>query len=410
MSDSFPEMVKQALRHWGQFVANLPNQSIALFAPQHDHIALAVRYGLQFKSTQTLAWQLALDVFPLIEGWGQQWETWLSVFGRVNEPTMSLVTPLRAQLLNRSGQLCRLSGRVETAIEQHLQALTLAEQTNDLLLKLSVAYQLCADYRVRQNKAEARRYLGVAQALVERVPAGDTWTAQLTYTEALLTQREGHYEQALTLFQQALAHWQALEQPIEQGRTLSEIATTLALQGHYESALATYKKAEKQMETAQAEVESARIRYQIGWLYVQQHQYQLANLHIEQARRRLYQLPFAPPRLVAVIHHGLGYTLLHKDRLTDATLYLRQATDYWKGLDDTLNLANTTATIGEVYKAQGNFQRALTTYEDALTLLNGKQGSRANRLREEFANTQTTLHKLVRSKMETASSATSPSN
>lgn len=128
INPQFTASIASGLEYWQAQTENSSDETISRLDARRQNLMRIVSYGLKLAPTQQAAAAVCLQAFPLIERRGY-WQEWIPLLkSAANNIHDDLV--LQVKLLNRLGELYRISRQLPAAIETHLQAEKLSQQTD----------------------------------------------------------------------------------------------------------------------------------------------------------------------------------------------------------------------------------------------------------------------------------------
>jgi tetratricopeptide (TPR) repeat protein len=384
INPQFAANLAAGLTHWQAQIGELTDADILRLDAQRQNLARIVSYGLKLAPTQQAAAAVILKAFPLIEKRGY-WQEWIPLLKNAVAACSPTDIILKAELLNRLGELYRLTRQLPLAIDTHLQAEALSQQTEEDHLRHRIWFNLSTDYVFSRAYDLAEQYGQQALAGFRATAAPPKFQATVLNTLGSVAWHRGQLDSAETLLRQAVTLWREAKQPTEQLRTLNNLIGTLkaaknyeAIQPCYEEAVSCFPHLAGEFEKTVTEVGYGGALYEQGRYEEAERIFQRANSAYLQQSSHLYYR--------ATVAQCLGNTLLkQQDRLDEAESYLEESARLWHEVDDDLMLANTLGALAELSGLQGKSEEAAVFYEDALALLaQFPDDAWANKLTIEF--------------------------
>lgn len=383
----FLQAIATNLAYWQQFVA--AHQDQPSLHIEHASLLRAIEFGLSLPATQEAAATLTLAAFPLVLHRGY-WQTWLPIYAHAIANQRARPGDLLCRLLNRYGQLLRLTGQRETAVAIHQQAAATAQELSDPLALADAQFNLSEDYRHLRQYEMAEAYGAQALQTFRAAPNTAERQAPLLNNLGLVAWETGQLPLAETHLTAAVALWRQVANPTECARSLNNLAVVFQEQRKFDLALATFQEAAAQLVTTSSELDKCRVHISRGALHFHLEQYELAEAAFRQADTQALRQS-GDQRTRAILAQNMGNVLLKQKRYAEAEYHLRRGLELWQGLAYPVSLANTLGTLAEVLTAQQDTAAARLLYDQALTLLNEEDGPRAGRLRAEFSEKRQTL-------------------
>jgi tetratricopeptide (TPR) repeat protein len=385
-------MSNQVDPHFAQAIlANLVYWQQANLLQEPDHFNLenanlrrAIQYGLKLPATQITAATLLRQLFIQIEHQGY-WHAWLPLLAEAAAVCQGEHLHLRCQLLNRYGQLLRLTRQLETAVTIHQQAESVATEVGDTVLLAETWFQLSKDYRQQRRYGEAEANGFKALTTVTPLPTTEKLQAAVLNTLGLIAYEQGQLTLAAKRLEESVALWRPLDDPTELARALNSLAMTWQAQGNFEAAIAAYQEAADKLISSHVELDQSKILLSLGTLYFQLDQFDQAEAAFRQADTVALRQS-GDSYLRGIQAQNLGNVLLKQGRFAETIFHLRRGLAFWQEAGSpAIMLANTVGTLAEAMAAQKEERMALQLYDEALQLLAGEaQNAMANRLRAEF--------------------------
>jgi tetratricopeptide (TPR) repeat protein len=384
INPQFAANLAAGLAHWQAQIGELTDADILRLDAQRQNLARIVSYGLKLAPTQQAAAAVILQAFPLIEKRGY-WQEWLPLLKSAVAACSPTDIVLKAELLNRLGELYRLTRQLPLAIETHLQAEELIQQTDEDHVRHHIWFNLSTDYVFSREYDLAEQYGQHALDGFRATQAPPKFHASALTPLGLVAWRRGQLERAETLLRQAVTLWREAEQPTERLRTLNNLMGTLRAAKKYEAVQPCYEEALSCFPHLAGEFEKTLIEVSYGGALYDQGRYEEAEIVFQRANSAYLQQS-SHIYYRATVAQCLGNTLLKQQgRLDEAESYLEESARIWRDTHDDLMLANTLGTLAELYGLQGKSEEAAVFYEDALALLaQYPDDAWANKLTNEF--------------------------
>lgn len=374
LSDGLTPFIARGLDKLSDWIKQFGRTPTPKFITRRDEILHAVTLAMEFPSTRPTAVALTLAVFPLIEN-SDSWVPWRPLFETFPNYFDEFDLPTRAYLLNRLGQLYRLSGQMRQAIAIHQDALALAEQTpNDKLLLHAVQFQLGEDYLRVNDLAKAEAYAQRAYQTIADNPDQEIAVANAALTLGYVMRLADQRDEAVRWYRTAVSIYQKHQQSVELARALTNLGVVLVEQGQFAEGLSVYKQATAEGEKGGSYYQLIWLKYNMGVLYMAQKRYDLAEVKFREAAHDIRRNAWQDLRLQAQIDNNLGYVILNQGRYSEAESYLRQALDIWNQLEDDLGAANCLESVAESVWEQDRKAEGCALYRQALTLVVNQRG------------------------------------
>lgn len=355
------------LTYWQEQMRRLTDADARTFLQEQANLLLAVEMGLAPPETRPSTATLLLQLFPLIERCGY-WERWLPLWQTAvsvhpnNEPTQ------RSRLLTRLGQLRRLNGQLDQALRLHQEAEAAAHQSGDAWSLAEAWGNLALDYHAWRAYDLAESYGQQALTLFSALDNAEKWQGSLWNTLGQVSLEQQDFAQAEARLRRSAAIWQQLQQSTQLARILKNLGILFQQQQNYIVAGHCYQEALHHLAATDSELDKIQVHINLGVLHFLQQQYTQAEVAFRLADSFLRR-HHGSYMTQAIVAQNLGNVLVKQQRPAEALVCLQQATVLWQQLQDNLNLANTLGTLGEALGLLSDVQTAVTTYDEALTLL-----------------------------------------
>lgn len=392
--DRFRDGIAANLAYWQEQIERLTDASAPKFIAEQANIILAVELGVGLPATQEKAASLLLLAYRFIERCGY-WQRWLSVFEKATAVDLGRSPLLNARLLNRQGQLARLTQQTELAMALHQQAERIAQTAGNEQALAEIWFNLSIDHWQRRDYEQADACGRRALHIFQTAPENQRWQASMLNTLGLISQHRDRLAEAQERLQQSAALWRQFDEPTELARVLNNLANTCLEQGHLEAAHHYYQEALEQLVSTGSALDKAEVLVNLGALYFKWEQYDRSEIALRQAdspavRHSGYL------RLRALLALNLGSTLLKQEQAAEAEKYLRQSATLWRQLEEDLMLANAVGALAEALAAQGQVETAVAHFDNALQLLDNFPANRwAQSLKEEFTAAKSAIESLA---------------
>lgn len=368
ISPQFIASLTNALVYWQQQTQNLDDALIIEIDPERQNLHEVVVIGLDLPQTWKLAAGVALQVFYLVERRGY-WQEWLEVLNKALVYCPTTAYHLQGQLLNRIGELHRFGRQLEEAIEVHKQAEALAQQQEDELALAEAHFRLCYDFLVTRQYKEAEQFGLLTLEVFTRLAVKGAWLANTYRALGMIARQRGDMPTALERLSCAVELGRKLNQPTRLARILYDLGSAYQDAGKYDEALAQFHEASKLLETTASERDKVNVQNNIGTLYFRRQQWDKAEFAFQQAQASRYLRQSGNAHLQALVATNLSNVFLKQGRLSEAETILRQAWILRLQANDEVSLANTIGSLAEVLAQQGQWDEAISLYEQAIPLL-----------------------------------------
>ncbi len=299
----------------------------------------------------------------------------------------------------------RASGEEQICVERHAQLmLTLAEEAQDGLTGSAQAMWLgrleqelanlraALSWTIEQGQGavactivsalhrfwEARGHVTEARSWLDRALAlsgtPNEIRARALVIAATLARRQGDYDRAAGLYEEALALYQALGDPTGVPSVLNNLGVIADDRGDYERATELYEAALRHLRDAGDRPRIAALLNNLGRVARRKQDPQRAEALYQEALAIHREL--GDQRGVGLALNNLGVVAYSQGDLTRAIARYEEALAVWQDLDDRLNAALTQHNLAEVVADSGDLPRAAALFRASLTA-RADQGDRS---------------------------------
>ncbi|MGB5060903.1 MAG: tetratricopeptide repeat protein [Candidatus Promineifilaceae bacterium] len=387
INPQFTAGLTAVVAYWQEQTISNTDDAVAALDTRRQNLYRAVVYGLKLEQTRRETAVVILQAFHLAERRGY-WHEWIPLLQNAAAACPPDEPLLKADLLNRLGELYLTSRQLPASIESHLQAEAILKQTgedhkraNDLgaidlvaidlganHLRHHVWSNLSMDYAFNRQYDLAEQYGQQALAGFRATNAPPKFHANVLNALGVAAWWRGQYDRAETLLREAVAIWRELNQFTDLLRSMNNLMGTLKAARKYDDVWPCYAEAVTYFSHNVGEYEKSLIEVSYGGALYEQGQYDEAKAAFQRANSPyLQQSSYFYHR--ATVAQCLGNTFLAQNRLADAAPHLEESARLWRQFDDELMLANTLGTIAELYAQQGKADDAIAQFEQALALL-----------------------------------------
>ena len=372
INPQFTAGLRAVVAYWQEQTISNTDDAVAALDTRRQNLYRAVVYGLKLEQTRRETAVVILQAFHLAERRGY-WHEWIPLIQNAASACPPDEPILRAELLNRLGELYLTSRQLAAAIESHLQAETILKQTGEDHkragdLRHHIWSNLSMDYAFSRQYDLAEQYGQQALAGFRATNAHPKYHANVLNALGVVAWGRGQHDRAERLLREAIAIWRELNRFTDLLRSLNNLMGTLKAVKKYEDVWPCYAEAVTYFSHNVGEYEKSLIEVSYGGALYEQGRYDEAKAAFQRANSPyLQQSSYFYHR--AIVAQCLGNTFLAQNRLADAAAHLQESARLWRQSDDELMLANTLGTIAELYAQQGKVDAAIALFEQALALL-----------------------------------------
>lgn len=370
----FVQSICTGLTYWQERTNHMDEQTIHEMDAERQNLYRIVQYGLILPETWRDTVVLVLQTFDLVEQRGY-WDEWRSVLQTLLSKCPEHELLIQCKLLNRLGQLQRLSRQLSQAIKIHQQAYTIAQTLGNPQTLAEIHHHLLGDYLENRQHIEAEYHGQIAlTAFAELREAEGKWMAGTLKMMGSLAKEQGDLQTAEERLSQATNIWRSLHNPVALARSLNDLANALWMAEKSDSAHKCFDEATALLAPTANEFDKAMIHINRGTLYFHQENWAQAETAFRQADSS-YLHQSGHVHYQAVVANNIGNVLLKQKRLTQAESYLQNALKLWGQTNDDVSQANTLGTLGEVLILLEQISEAITCYKQAIAILINHPGN-----------------------------------
>ncbi len=362
----FRQSIVANLAYWQTRAETATEQQFGALDFERHNLYRAVQFGLGLPQTRRLTVQLILRLFEFVEH-RTYWREWLPVLEKARV-ICDTEPDLEGRLLNQLGYFRRLNGELAQAIETHLRAEKCATQAEESEELARAHFNLSEDYRHLREYAQAEHYGQLAWQGFREIALRNGPMASVLNTLGLIAQARGQLAKAEEYLSQAVECFQAVQQPTNLARSLTNLADTWEKQGEIDKALAGYRAAASALAETASELDKVSVNLSLGTLYFNQGRLAEAETAFREADSP-YLRQSSHLFLRAIASNNLGNVLLAQERYSEARVFLESSLRLWRQIGDNLMRANTLGTLGELLGKLRQTQPAVEAYSEAIHLL-----------------------------------------
>lgn len=381
VSPRFLRQIGNALRYWQGKTAQINDFNLAVLEADRPNLVHVVRYAMLADELAIEAARLVVQSFQLAERRGNQAE-WMALIRQLLL-VVPAEHPLHVRLQDHLAMLYRLGGQADEAIRLHTTALGEAEAIGATAEAAIICFNLGYDYFDAHKYTQARAF--AEEAHRRRVALSARHHAGLNNLFGLILLRTNENKAAMEEFEKAAHEFEVCGDIAYAARARLNMALCAEALGEYVEALALYDQIDAQLATIDNQLDRQQVIINRGTVWGRMGEWDKALATFLSADfpylRRLGHKPY-----LAMLSTNLGFTFMHQHELGIAEEYLREAVALWRGISNSLMLANSLGTLAQVLALQKQPAEARLLLDEALTLLsNYPDDAWARKLARQFA-------------------------
>lgn len=381
--------IAASVKFWRAKATGHTEKSIIRLDRDRQNLYRLVKEGMRLPETAPQTIQLCLDLFDLVERRGY-WPEWIPILQKAIA-TQQADSATQVKLHNRLGQLNRLLGNFDEALNAHNTAAKLSEALHDSQLQGETAYNFSRYFYQLRKFQEAQQQAQIALQKFELANADSKWKASIFNTIGCIAINQSERSKAEEYLLRSVKILDELGQDLLLVRSQSDLAIVYTQMQQYELARDYLEAAQKRLVGTLYDLDKAMLYINLGNLYFQEEKWFEAEKAFRHAEKLL------PPNTPHIFYqttnfNNLGNTLLKIGRLNEAQGYLAWAIKNWRKLKSDVSLANTLGTLAEVEVKLENRGKAIAHYEEAIGLLEANPDNPwGKRLLKKFRTARDTL-------------------
>lgn len=367
VNPQFIESIQAGLKYWQRKTQEIETNQAHWLDRRRRNLFQAVIFGIQTEETWEATVEVLLQSFNFVE-WGGYWQEWIPIIEQALASAPEKTSSINGRLHNRLGQLYKLSKKHPVAIEQHEQALLLAEKLNDKSLSIVAHASLCEVYLELNMIPKAKEYAQTGLSIALKTADTERLQAFLHKDLGAVAQYSGDWEQAVRHQKQAIQLWRKQNNLVYLARSLIDLGISYTNSDNFLAAQQVYEEAGAILNKTINESDKALVYLNLGVLFYRQEKWTAARdaflrINPTALRERNNQT------ILAKLHNNLGNVYLKLAQLELSIRHLTKAIKLCRTLNDPLGLANSLGTLGEVLWANRQLPEAMACYQEALQLL-----------------------------------------
>jgi tetratricopeptide (TPR) repeat protein len=356
------------LDYWQEKTADRFTVPLASLRQDFPNIRQAVDFGLVLPETAESAASLALQASFITDRVGN-WQEWLPVLESLAGQMGAVDSQLHCQLLNRLGQLLRLSGQPQEAINCHQRMATMAQRLDDTNHEAFAYVELCTNHYALRQYEQAEAYGLQGLAIAGETAELDRARSVAWLTLAVMARECGQLETAEERARQGIALQKRLDNdPIHLARLLHTLGETLLNGQRYDEAITILQEALGLLATTTSELDKSRVVNSLGVVYFQMERYEEAEQAFRQADSTALRQSGDLLMRGAVLQN-IGNAQRMRQQYDAALLHLERALAVWQQMGDPLRQTNTLTTIAALFSARNEAEAACDYWRQAASLL-----------------------------------------
>ncbi|MBK8989586.1 MAG: tetratricopeptide repeat protein [Chloroflexi bacterium] len=252
INPQFTAALAAGIAYWQEQTSSSTEDAVAALDARRQNLYRAVVYGSKLAQTRRETAIVILQAFHLAERRGY-WHEWIPLLQNAAATCPPDEPVLKAELLNRLGELYRANRQLPAAIESHLQAEAAlkqadgshshAEHLHAEHLRHHIWSSLSLDYAFSRQYDLAEQYGQQALEGFRATSAPPKFHATVLNTLGMVAWWRGQYDLAETLLREAITLWREVNQFTDLLRSLNNLMGTLKSAKKYEDVWPCYEEA-----------------------------------------------------------------------------------------------------------------------------------------------------------------------
>jgi tetratricopeptide (TPR) repeat protein len=371
---AFVTNIANNLAYWQAMLAELPEAQVGILDGEKNNLVQAIRFGLRVPETRLVATQVAVDAFHFVDRVGYQRE-WIRVLQAIYDRQFATDPVLAVAVLNRLGQLYRVTRQLDQALLYHEEARLEAKQHRNELDYGIACWQLGADYLQLGQLEQAEPLLIEACSILEKVDESQFWLPAAMNELGTAYEYRGNYVQAEHIWRESYLIYNAIEKVIDATRVAQNLFSLLAQMERYEECNSLIEIVGEKLSDERLLVERAKFLVRVGAVYAKQNEWPESERVFRQTNvDDLIQAGLLDWAAANVVN--LGYVLGQQEKLEEATRFLEDGLRIAREGADDVRIVSAAINLADVLVARGDFNRAIAYYGLAETCAAGHSDSK----------------------------------
>lgn len=364
---TFIRTVELTLSYWKQRTIELDSQAMLVLDEERENLFQALLFGQKLEvawpDTVEIIWQLRYFV-----GQMGYWSDWMPLIEWALETYDTSNTLVKFKLLIGYGEQKRHLGRLKKALALHETALQIAVATEEPLLIAEAQCTIAETFVFSRDFQKAESLASEALTFLQRERNEKAWLATALHISGIVAWGQHRYDLSSQYLVQAVALRRELGKTLPLARALNALANTCKENQDFEGAKQCYQEGLMLLAPTAYVRDQLMLNINLGVLYDSQEQWEKAKEVFYQAYHLILQRP-SDIIFRAILANNLGTVCMKLGNLEDAELYLEQAIEFRQRQgEQSLSLANSLGTLGEVWHEKGSVERALELYDEAINI------------------------------------------
>ncbi|GJM40639.1 MAG: hypothetical protein DHS20C20_09210 [Ardenticatenaceae bacterium] len=357
--------IARGLNHYKDQLLTNPEQADALKS-NHASILRTISEGFIHTHLQGEATQMLIDLFPTFERWGY-WTECIDIY----QAALSLDLPAEQQV-HLHANLARtyfLYRNFDDSLNQLKKGLAIAEEHQiDHLLGL-LHHRLMNTYIGRLEEKTAKEH-GL-RALAYLSGTGSNTLAAAYDGLGRISLNLENFAMAEDYFWEALSLWDNLKDYTHMARSYTNLGYVFLRQNNLIYAKKCFESSLNALKNSQSVYDEVNAKNGLGIVNYSSGNYNEAASFFLMAANQL-EKEFKNAGwydMLGSLLHNIGNSHLALEDPQQALIYLDRAKTVWLQANNKLEMGNTVGTIAEAYQKEEDWETAVATYDEALSLL-----------------------------------------
>ncbi len=273
----------------------------------------------------------------------------------------------RCEILALMADIETIMGHWDEALARYKDAIEVAAQTGDELVRAEAHRKLGHIYRRRGNKDDARENfetsLRISQRINDQEGIADTYRGL-----GMIYGGRGEFDAAIKHYNKSIEYAKSIEDRIALAKTYIDLGTAYGNKGEHDRAIEYHEKSIAILEDEGDNYELARVYNQLGVTYADKGEYERALDHYDRCIELSERV--GDIRQVGYGLENAAVIFIKQKKLGRAVEYLDGALEIFIKLGERFMIAKAYHHYGNIFAARKEWMKAETNFNRALDILN----------------------------------------